>query len=92
MTEPERVDQIQLNAGDGARLLTRLSIALEEVTHLLVVSEDLHRRLAGLHSALAEPLVDLEQLLRDHAEAAPSRPNDEPPSADRLDGPASTDA
>ena len=81
MTEPERADPIQLNAGDGARLLARLSVALDEVTHLLAVNEDVHRRLAGLHSALAEPLVDLEQLLRDHAEAARSDPNEGPPSA-----------
>lgn len=64
--------KIQLDERAGAMLLTRLSVALDDVTQLLAQAADLHRRLAGLHAALTEPVVDLEQLLRDHAEAAPT--------------------
>ena len=71
MTEPVRPDTVQLNEGEGAMLLARLAVALDEVTQLLAVAADVHRRLAHLHSALTEPLLDLEQLLRDHSEAAP---------------------
>lgn len=72
MTEPIRPNTVQLNEGEGAMLLARLSVALDEVTQLLAVAADVHRRLAGLHAALTEPLLDLEHLLRDHAEAAPT--------------------
>ena len=72
MTEPVRPTTVQLNEGEGAMLLARLSVALDEVTELLGAAAELHRRLAGLHAALTEPLLDLEQLLRDHAEAAPT--------------------
>jgi hypothetical protein len=75
MTEPARSNTVQLDEREAAMLVTRLSVALDEVTQLLAVATDVHRRLVGLQSALTEPLVDLERLLRDHAEPAPT---DEP--------------
>jgi hypothetical protein len=79
MTEPARSNTVQLDQREAAILVTRLSVALDEVTQLLVVAADVHRRLAGLQSALTEPLVDLERLLRAHTEPAPT---DEPPLGD----------
>ena len=78
MTESARPNRIELDEREGVRLLTRLSVALEEVTQLLAAAADVHERLAGLQAALTEPIVDLEQLLRDtHPEDAPT---DEQPS------------
>jgi hypothetical protein len=56
-----------------ASLVVRLGHALDQTRELLEAAAELHRKLVELHSALAEPLVDLERLL---IEAQTQRPKE----------------
>jgi hypothetical protein len=50
-----------------AKAVIRLTHAVEQTTELLVAVTDLHRKVAELHGALTEPLVELERVLGERA-------------------------
>jgi hypothetical protein len=62
-----------LSDEEAARLLIGFSNALDEISELLPVANDLHRRLIALQSTLTEPVVDLERILRDGSDAPSPR-------------------
>jgi hypothetical protein len=46
-----------------AKVVVQLALAVEQTSELLVAATDLHRRVAELHGAVTEPLVELERVL-----------------------------
>jgi hypothetical protein len=57
-----------------ARAVVRISLAVEQTSELLEAANRLHRKLLELHTALTEPLVDLERSLREAREQTPKQP------------------
>ena len=66
------VETPEIPEGELASIHSRLLVAVDEVAALLVAAADVHRRAIELQASLAEPLVELERLLRDvHEEREP---------------------
>ena len=57
-----------------ARVVVRLSRALEQTSELLEAATELHRKVVELHAVLTEPLVDLERLLTEAQKQTPKEP------------------
>jgi hypothetical protein len=73
MSEPGSPADV-IAQSEVAKVVLRLSQALEQTSELLAAATDLHRRVIELHALLTEPLVDLERLLREAGKQAPEPP------------------
>ena len=62
MNEPEPAADV-IAQNELASAVIRLSHALDQTSELLEATTKLHRKVADLQAALAEPVVDLERLL-----------------------------
>lgn len=67
MDEPEPTANV-ISKHEAANLVLRLAQALDQSRELLEAANELHRKVAELSAALAEPLVDLERLLTEARE------------------------
>lgn len=59
---------------DVASAVIRISLALEQLSELLVAGTELQQKLVDLHALLAEPLADLERSLTQAREQTPGQP------------------
>jgi hypothetical protein len=57
-----------------ANVVARLALSVEQTSELLESATELHRKVAELHAALTEPLLDLERLLAEAQGESPRKP------------------